>query len=464
MKKTELVFNIVLVLTDFIVIVAAGIAAYELRISPWLREWRQAGSFFEQFSFFQYLPIDIIVSVIWIMIFAVTGLYQSKINRGSFEDFLKIVIASLAALAATTMLFFFRKELFDSRFIIIAYWFLAIVLTALDRLIIRGIWRKYNLGLRNVVLLGDEQILKQVKYYLEENPYFCSRVVKEFIDFDIDFLKNNLQNVAFDEIIVCDPACSKEKIAAVADYCEEKQIDFRFVPDLYQAFFTNISIETIAGFPVLELKRTPLEGWGKFAKRAVDIAISLPGIILLSPVWLIIGVAIKIDSPGPAIVKFQRISRGQEFYLYKFRSMKDRSHGQKKQLAPINERSDGPFFKIKNDPRVTRIGRFLRETWLDEFPQLINVLKGEMSLVGPRPHEPDEIAHYEKYHKRTFFVKAGMTGLAQISGGSNLKFEEEIKFDLYYIKNWSLFWDFKILLKTAVLFFKKKDDGCYFEK
>jgi exopolysaccharide biosynthesis polyprenyl glycosylphosphotransferase len=458
MKKTELVFNIQLVAIDFFTLVLSGIAAYFLRLSPWLKDWRPTQAFFAQFSFFQYLPIAVGISLVWMAIFGAAGIYQSKINRGSFEDFIRIVVASSAGVAAITALFFFKKELFDSRFILLAFWFFAIIFTTLDRLAVRAIWRKRKIGVRNVILLGDSAVLEQVKNGLEKNPYFCSRVVNEFRDFDIGLLNNCLKQTQIDEIIICDPNCPREKTMAVANYCEERQIDFRFIPDLYQAFFSNISVETISGFPVLELKRTPLEGWNRFAKRAMDISISLPGIVLLSPFWMAVAIAVKIDSPGPAIVKLKRISRGKQFYLYKFRSMRNNSQDMKIQLSRLNERNDGPLFKMKDDPRITRVGKLIRKTWIDELPQLVNVLKGEMSLVGPRPHEPEEVARYQNHHRRVFFVKSGMTGLAQISGSSKLKFEEEIKFDLYYIKNWSIYQDLKILAKTAVLFFKPKPD------
>lgn len=140
--------------------------------------------------------------------------------------------------------------------------------------------------------------------------------------------------------------------------------------------------------------------------------------------------------------------------MFKFRSMVDNAHTMKAQLAEYNERKDGgPLFKMHNDPRVTRLGRILRKTRIDEFPQLINVLKGEMSLVGPRPHEPAEIAQYERHHKKLLVMRAGITGMAQISGSSELPFEEEVKLDTYYIENWSLALDIKILFKTFVLLF-----------
>ena len=145
------------------------------------------------------------------------------------------------------------------------------------------------------------------------------------------------------------------------------------------------------------------------------------------------------------------------FKLYKFRSMIEGAHDLKKDLLKYNERKDGgPLFKMRNDPRVTRVGRVLRKTRIDEFPQLFNVLKGEMSLVGPRPHEPEEVAQYEKHHKKLLAIKPGMTGMAQIYGSSDLPFEQETKLDTYYIENWSLFLDIKILLRTLALLLRDR--------
>jgi lipopolysaccharide/colanic/teichoic acid biosynthesis glycosyltransferase len=177
---------------------------------------------------------------------------------------------------------------------------------------------------------------------------------------------------------------------------------------------------------------------------------------LLSPLFLIIGIIIRIDSEGSTFVRLERISQHQEFGLYKFRSMIKNAEELKGDLIEYNERKDGPLFKIKNDPRVTRVGRILRKTRIDELPQLINVFKGEMSLVGPRPHQPDEIERYEKHHKKVLLIKPGMTGMAQISGSSDLLFEEEGKLDTYYIENWSLGKDIYILLKTIIFLFKDK--------
>lgn len=177
------------------------------------------------------------------------------------------------------------------------------------------------------------------------------------------------------------------------------------------------------------------------------------GFLAVAPFAPFIILAIKIESPGPAFVKLNRVSGGKIVKVLKFRSMVRDAHLLKVQLVSYNERSDGPFFKMKNDPRITRVGRILRKFRLDEFPQLLNVLKGELSLVGPRPHEPEEVIHYPGEFKHLILAKAGVTGLSQISGASSLSFLKELELDSHYIKNQSLFADIKIIGKTLKIIF-----------
>lgn len=188
-------------------------------------------------------------------------------------------------------------------------------------------------------------------------------------------------------------------------------------------------------------------------KRVFDILVTIISLILFLPLFLLIAILIKLDSKGPVFVKLKRISKGEFFYVYKFRTMIEGAHQMKKNLAHLNERKDGPFFKIKNDPRVTKIGKILRKFRVDELAQLINVLKNEMSLVGPRAHELEEIEKYPEEYKIIPKVKAGITGLSQVSGASSLPFLKELELDKSYIANWSLWLDVKILLKTIWIFF-----------
>ena len=191
----------------------------------------------------------------------------------------------------------------------------------------------------------------------------------------------------------------------------------------------------------------------RILKQLTDVFISAAGLIAIAPFWPFIAIAIKLNSSGPVLIKLDRISQGRIIKIYKFRSMKDGAHFLKKNLAHLNERRDGPFFKIKNDPRLTRTGKILRKFRIDEFPQLINVLTGELSLVGPRPHEPEEISLYPEEYKNLILAKAGVTGLSQVNGASSLPFLKEIEFDSYYVKNRSLGLDLKIILKTILILF-----------
>ncbi|HRY63434.1 MAG TPA: sugar transferase, partial [Patescibacteria group bacterium] len=221
---------------------------------------------------------------------------------------------------------------------------------------------------------------------------------------------------------------------------------------------TNIEIKTINGIPLIEVKKTPLDGWGRVAKRFFDIVISFIFLIILSPVFLIITILIKLDSFGPIFYQAERVgARGKRFTLYKFRSMVVGADKMKEKLVASNERADGPLFKMKADPRITRVGKFLRKTSMDELPNFWNVLIGKMSLVGPRPHEPGEVARYEEHHKKLLNIKPGVTGLAQVSGRSTLDFETEVKLDTLYIETWSLKQDLVILLKTPFVVLRGKD-------
>lgn len=184
----------------------------------------------------------------------------------------------------------------------------------------------------------------------------------------------------------------------------------------------------------------------------MDITGAIAGLALIAPFAPFIALAIKFESPGPAVVGLERVSKGKAFRLYKFRSMIEDAHKEKASFAHLNER-DGSFFKIRNDPRVTRVGRIIRKLRIDEFPQLWNVLMGDLALVGPRPHEPREVVSYPPHYKHLILAKAGATGLSQISGASSLPFLRELELDDYYIRHATTAFDFKILIKTAGVLF-----------
>jgi exopolysaccharide biosynthesis polyprenyl glycosylphosphotransferase len=251
-----------------------------------------------------------------------------------------------------------------------------------------------------------------------------------------------------DEVIITLPWMSHRKIVSIMNLCQRLNIGVRVVPDLFQMSLGNVIVETLNGVPLLGLHEPQLSDWAVLFKRTLDVLLAGLALILASPLLLVSAIAIKLDSPGPVIFRQTRVGRhNREFTVLKFRSMYVDAEARVAALRARNE-ADGPLFKMRGDPRRTRVGRWLRRTSMDELPQLWNVLKGDMSLIGPRPPLPSEVQEYAPWHRRRLDVTPGMTGLWQVSGRSDLTFDEMVLLDIYYIENWSPFMDLRILLKT----------------
>ncbi len=458
MKKSELIFSVLLLPLDFIMLMAAGIATYFLRTRI-LSSFRPV--LFEfNLPFDRYLILITVMSAVFIISYAISGLYQLASTRKTLEEFSRVVIASSAGIMAIIIYIFLRQELFDSRFLVLGAWFFAIVFVSLGRLLIRYIQKflvlKCNFGVHKVMIIGEDQTSHKILKYIMDNPTLGYRVVKHLNDPEVAEVKSAISNPGIDEVLLANPNYPADKVIEIVEFCHENHLTFRFVPNIYQTMTANFAFDALAGVPLVELRRTALDGWGKITKRTIDIAGSLLGLIILLPIFAVIAFTIKWETEGPVFVHLDRVSRGKRFKLHKFRSMVKDAEKYKPYLAAFNERADSPLFKIKDDPRITGVGGFLRRCRLDEFPQLLNVLGGEISLVGPRPHQPDEIARYEKHHKRVLAIKAGVTGLAQISGSSDLPFEEEVALDTFYIENWSLWQDIKVLILTGLKLFRDK--------
>ena len=250
-----------------------------------------------------------------------------------------------------------------------------------------------------------------------------------------------------DEVFVTLPA-DGPMIKQLFLEARDLRLDLHVLPDLYDGLAWRAPLHMIGGFPILELHREPIPTTGLAMKRVIDVVASSLGLVLVSPLLVAAGIWIRLDSKGPAIYRAPRVGKkGKRFLCYKLRTMIFSADEEKKRLRKENERK-GPFFKIEDDPRVTRCGRWLRKFSIDELPQLVNVLSGEMSLVGPRPHPVDDYEHYTLEHLRRLDVKPGMTGLWQVTARKDPSFETNMKLDLEYIENWSLGLDLRILAKT----------------
>ncbi|HVZ11025.1 MAG TPA: sugar transferase [Candidatus Paceibacterota bacterium] len=453
MKKSELFFNVIRVPLDFAMLLVAGVVTYLFRTQI-ISAFRPV-LFTVELPLLNYFFLVVGVSCVFIGAYAISGLYLIRPRSSMIDEFLKIVIGSSAGIMTVIVFIFLQQALFNSRFLVLGGWFFAIVCVWLGRLALRRIERslisRHGFGLHRVIVIGNGSIASRFAAEVAENPEGGYKVAGQLQKHDMAELERMFEHERFDEVILADPSYDQAQTAELVDFCNDHHCTFRFVPHLYETVSMSSSVEIVGGLPIIELRRTPLDGWGRVFKRIVDVIFAVAGLIILSPIFLVVALIIKLDSRGPVFVSLRRISKNREFDLYKFRSMVDGAHELNSQLRRVrNDRPEaGPLWKLKDDPRVTRIGRFIRRTRLDELPQFLNVIKGDMSLVGPRPHQPDEIAQYAKHHKKLLAIKAGATGMAQISGSSDLPFEKEVALDTFYIEHWSLLLDLKIIAKTA---------------
>lgn len=451
MKKGDFVFNVLRAPLDFLVLVAAGVAIYILRTRV-LDAWRPV-LFGPELPLDRFVWLVLGVSVLFVLVYAASGLYAMKLRMTVPQETARIMVASSAAMMIVILVIFIRAEAFNSRFLVIGYWVLAMAMIAVGRLVLRNVQRRlmsrYDIGVHRILLIGNDRVTRQLEQTMASDRGLGWRVVKCLADPDLSEVASSVGNPGVDEVILANPDYPADRIVSLVDFCHERHIIFKFVPNIYQTLTTHYDVDAIGRIPVVELRRTALDGWGKVFKRIFDIIGSVAALVLLSPVFVVIAFAIKWETAGPVLVRLRRVSRGRSFGLLKFRSMIENAEELKPLLAVHNERADGPLFKMHDDPRITRVGRFIRRTRLDELPQFMNILAGDISLVGPRPHQPDEIAKYEKHHRKVLAIKAGATGLAQISGASDLPFEDEVALDTFYIENWSLWLDVRIMVRTA---------------
>lgn len=452
MKRSELFFNVIRVPLDFAMLLAAGVVTYLFRTQI-ISSFRPVLFQFD-LTLVQYFFIVAVVGLVFMFCYAISGLYLIRSRSSSLDEFLKIIIGSSAGIMAVIVYIFLRQELFNSRFLVLGAWFFAIVFVSIGRFIIRKIQRslmaRNGFGAHRALVIGNGNIATRIAQEIAVAPEQGYQIVAQMDEHSMSKMENLYRHHGFDEVILANPSYDHAHTAELVDFCNENHCTFRFVPHLYETLTMHSAVDIVAGLPLIELKRTPLDGWGKVFKRVADVVWASVGLVVLSPVFLIVAILVKLNSKGPVFVALKRISVNREFQLYKFRSMIDGAHGLNAYYRSVaNDRPEsGPLWKLRNDPRITPIGRFLRRTRIDELPQLWNVLKGDMSLVGPRPHQPDEIAQYQKHHKKLLAIKAGATGMAQVSGSSDLPFEEEVTLDSFYIEHWSLWLDMKIIFRT----------------
>jgi exopolysaccharide biosynthesis polyprenyl glycosylphosphotransferase len=469
MKKPELFFSFLLLPLDYALLVLAGVSAYHLRFSRFSTDIRPV---IFNLPFDSYLFLVLAIAFAWILVFAFAGMYRIRRPANVARELARVILACSTGLALVAIYIFFRRELFDSRFIVIAAWLLSIVYVSFGHLFIRWLRRRlyrYGIGSRRIILVGNSKTTDKLLSEFAANPYLGYSVVKRLRDFSLESaqeLSEIMSTVRAEEIMQSDPNLSKAEALRLYDFASEHHLVYKYVADLLEVKVLRTEVTDLVGVPIVEVKKTTLDGWGRILKRVLDIIGSSVLIILFSPLLLLVALMIKLDSRGPIFfsrrddgVPVTRVGEGgHPFVYFKFRSMIVNSDSMRyKELAERNLRTDGPLVKIKDDPRVTRVGNIIRRWSLDELPELFLVFIGKMSLVGPRPHLPEEVAKYEHHHRKTLTIKPGITGMAQVSGRSDLLFEEEVKLDVYYLENWSLLLDISILLKTPLAVLKHRE-------
>ena len=469
MKKSEIIFGALRLPIDYLSAIAAFLLAYYIRPITDLIPYVQFEFKPELLpNFTEYVILAFCAAVFLVLVFAFNHLYSLKVTHKLSQSFFKIVILVTAWMMFIIAYYFLVvHQLFFSRIALVHIWLFTITFITAGRILIQLIQSfllRYGIGKRRILFVGVNSVADSFYKSIKKDPsykvigaldetVFSRKKDKLKIIGTLDQLEAIIKKYKIEEIIQAEPQIKGVDTNDLHSFCRNNQIKYHFIPDLIRLQRTNVDVEMINNIPLVTLKETSLDGWGQLFKRLFDIVFSFVMIIALIPLWIAIGILIKLSSRGPIFYKSKRKYRDKVFGIYKFRSMVVDADEKKKELLKQNERS-GPMFKIKNDPRITKLGRIMRKTSIDELPQLFNIFIGNISVVGPRPHLPEEIDQYENHHHQVFAIKPGMTGLAQISGRSNLDFEEEVKLDVYYIENWSPWLDIKIILKTIGVVFR----------
>lgn len=414
----------------------------------------------------QYLSSLFLYAALVVLVCQSQDLYRTVRTRSALDESLAVVKAvGLATLLLIVFIYLSRTQTI-SRLVVGFSGVLNVASLVAWRLLKRQVVAHRQAaghGVRNVLIVGAGRVGQELGRYFEKNKGL-GIAFKGFLDENgkadlcvlgrIEEFSSVVRAHFVDEVFITIPS-KRELVKTVAMEARRLRVDVKVVPELFDGLGWRAPLEHLGDFPVMALHREPIPALGLFIKRLTDISLASLGLVLLVPLLAAIALAIKLDSPGPVLYCSRRVGRrGRRFDCYKFRTMVANANELKAKLRHMNQR-EGPFFKIANDPRLTRVGKFLRKHSLDEFPQFVNVLKGEMSLVGPRPHPIDDYEQYTLDHLRRLDVRPGVTGLWQVSARQDPSFEKCMALDLEYIENWDLWLDLKLLLRTVPTVFSR---------
>ena len=478
-----------LLVSDSLIAAAAFALAYYLREGGAIFQPARDGSFALSARFAPYGALVIFVIVIRVLALRYYDLYRLRGEFSFFDDGIRVfkstAIGSLLIVAAAFLYrggfnyraFSYARSVFVLDFLIALASFYSV------RLLVRGaqtFFRLRGINLIPTLVVGRGPEAAFCIKEMRERPSLGYRVIGAVdsgalsasapgmyegvpVVSDLAGLPEAIRESGANEVIIADAHVDADALFDVMMRCGRRRgIEFRIAPSLFNCLPSKTEVDQIGALPMIRLFREPLSDFARGTKRLSDMVIAALTLVLLSPFWLLIALLIKFDSKGPVFYVQERVGMdGRIFVVYKFRTMRMDADSeihreyQRKFIAGDAAANVGdakePAYKLRNDPRITRVGRMLRRLSLDEVPQLFNVLRGDMSIVGPRPPIPYEVEAYELRHRRRLDMKPGLTGLWQVSGRNRLPFEEMVKLDLFYIENWSLLFDMKIILRTVMV-------------
>jgi exopolysaccharide biosynthesis polyprenyl glycosylphosphotransferase len=399
--------------------------------------------------------------------FALNSTWRHR--RGEFwiDELSRVTYATATALILHMAITFYFRPLAFSRLMLFWIWFFTLLLLGLSRLARRAILStlyRRGIGTDRALVVGSGEVGRGVIRTLLARPDLGYQALG-YLDDGIS--GNNIgsgripklgnwtglekvlqEHRELNTVFIAVPGEMHSSIAHLLRTCQRSGVRAQVVPDLLQLSLNRVEFNNLAGVPTLSVRDVRVSRFQQATKRLLDLTIVILGAAPSLLVGALIALAIKLDTPGPIFFAQERVGKdGVHFRMYKFRSMVADAEERKQQLLAVNE-ATGPIFKIKDDPRLTRVGRIIRRLSLDELPQLHNVFRGDMSLVGPRPPIPAEVADYQPWHMQRLAVRGGITGLWQVSGRSDLTFDEQCLLDIYYIENWSISTDIRIMLQT----------------
>jgi Undecaprenyl-phosphate glucose phosphotransferase len=457
LKKHTQLFESLLLISDLLIIVLSWLFSYYLRFYSNLLPAEKGIP-----DIFEYSLLLIPIIIIWGFVFKMFGLYRPKRINSHLSEVLDIFKASVASVLVLISITFFLRQYEFSRLVFLFFIVINIFSLSFERMIFREILRflrRKGYNLRFALVVGTGGPANSIIHSIERHPEVGIKI-KGIISIDPADMDKKIQGIKvldtyenirhiirkyrIDNVFIALSWQEHARVVEVLRSIEDEMVDIKVIPDLYEFMTLRGGVEEFDGIPILNLQNSPLYGWNSLIKRTGDVIFAGISITILSPFLLLIAILIKMTSPGPVLYKQERMGVGGEiFNIMKFRSMKTDA-----------ENETGAIWASKDDPRRTKFGSFLRKTSLDELPQLFNVLKGNMSLVGPRPERPVFIEEFRKNIPKYMLrhtMKAGITGWAQVNGWrGNTDIKKRIEHDLYYIENWSLSFDIKILFLTIL--------------